>query len=184
MDLNSNPLLNAFIARDLTYSIEVDEDTLEFDLSSLPGNFNPAMATDWVGADVVPGSTILKLDSSRPTAVTYRYYSNFNKESWYSVDDWYAHDKLNSLFNVTLYVKYVSRNILIPCPYGAVICPTQPVYQTVPLTPVPVQQVPADNIQGQVAQLPKTGEQEPKAVAISSLLLLSLGAFFIISKRK
>ena len=85
---------------------------------------------------------------------------------------------------VTLFVTYVSKNILIPCPYGAVICPTQPAYQTIPLTPVPVQQIPVDNIQGQVAQLPKTGEQESRAVAISSLLLLSLGAFFIISRKK
>ncbi|MCI6602843.1 MAG: LPXTG cell wall anchor domain-containing protein [Clostridiales bacterium] len=183
LDLSSNPSLNAFTARDQTYSIEVDEDTLEFDLSSLPGNFDPAMATDWKGADVIPGSTILKLDSSRPTAVTYRYYSNFNKESWYALDDWYAPDELNSLFNVTLYVKYVSKNILIPYPYGAVICPTQPL-QTIPLTPIPVQQKELDDIQGQVAQLPKTGEQESRAVAISSLLLLSLGAFFMISRRK
>lgn len=86
--------------------------------------------------------------------------------------------------DVTLFVTYVSRNILIPCPYGAVICPTQPAYQTIPLTPVPVQQKSVDNIQGQVAQLPKTGEQDSRAVAISSLLLLSLGAFFMISRRK
>lgn len=136
------------------------------------------MASDWEGADVVPGSTILKLDSSRPTAVTYRYYSNFSNKTFFPIDDF------RSRFNVTLFVTYVSRNILIPCPYGAVICPTQPAYQTIPITPVPVQQKQADDIQGQVSQLPKTGEQEPKAVAISSLLLLSLGAFFVISRRK
>ena len=181
LDLSSNPNFQNLVATDQTYSIEVDKDTLEFDLSSLPGNFNPAMASKWVGADVVPGSTILKLDSSRPTAVTYLYYSNFNNNPFFPIDD------LRSKFNVTLYVTYVEgppKNILIPCPYGAVICPTQPAYQTIPLTPVPVQQVPADNIQGQVAQLPKTGEQDAKAVAISSLLLLSLGAFFMISRRK
>ena len=142
-----------------TYSIEVDQDTLEFDLSSLPGSFNPASASDWKGASV-SGMT-LKLDPSMPATVTYNYDANQSRDGF--------------TMDVTLYVKYVSRNILIPCPYGAVICPTQPAYQTVPITPVPVQQV---------AQLPKTGEQDPIAVALGSLMLLSLGAFFMISRRK
>ncbi len=170
LDLSKNDKLSAkdFKGEHQTFSIEVDRDTLEFDLSSLPGNFIPARARKWVGASV-SGMT-LNLDPSMPATVTYNYDADPDREGF--------------IMDVTLFVTYVSKNILIPCPYGAVICPTQPAYQTIPLTPVPVQQVPADNIQGQVAQLPKTGEQDAKAVAISSLLLLSLGAFFIISRRK
>ena len=170
LDLSKNPELLAqyFEGEHQTYSIEVDQDTLEFDLSSLPGNFIPARARKWVGASV-SGMT-LNLDPSMPATVTYNYDADPDREGF--------------IMDVTLFVTYVSRNILIPCPYGAVICPTQPAYQTIPLTPVPVQQVPVDNIQGQVAQLPKTGEQESRAIAISSLMLLSLGAFFMISRRK
>ena len=170
LDLSKNLRLQHyyFKGEHQTYNIEVDRDTLEFDLSSLPGNFIPARASGWVGASV-SGMT-LKLDPSMPATVTYNYDADLDREGF--------------IMDVTLLVTYVPEDILIPCPYGAVICPTQPAYQTIPLTPVPVQQVPADNIQGQVAQLPKTGEQESKAVAISSLLLLSLGAFFIISRRK
>ena len=168
LDVSKNPELFYFEGDHQTYSIEVDRDTLEFDLSSLPGNFNPDRAREWVGASV-SGMT-LKLDPSMPATVTYNYNADQNRDGF--------------IMDVTLYVTYVSKDILIPCPYYAAMCPTQPAYQTVPLTPVPVQQVPADNIQGQVAQLPKTGEQESKAVAISSLLLLSLSSFFIISRRK
>ncbi|MCI6603375.1 MAG: LPXTG cell wall anchor domain-containing protein [Clostridiales bacterium] len=170
LDLSKNLQLRAknFKGEHQTYSIEVDRDTLEFDLSSLPGNFIPARASDWKGASV-SGMT-LNLDPSMPATVTYNYDADRNRPGF--------------IMDVTLFVTYVSRNILIPCPYGAVICPTQPAYQTIPLTPVPVQQKSVDNIQGQVAQLPKTGEQDSRAVAISSLLLLSLGAFFMISRRK
>lgn len=171
LDLSKNEKLDPeyCLVGPQTYSIEVDRDTLEFDLSSLPGNFIPARARKWVGASV-SGMT-LKLDPSMPATVTYNYDADPARK--FTMD-------------VTLFVTYVEgppKDILIPCPYGAVICPTQPL-QTIPLTPVPVQQKELDDIQGQVAQLPKTGEQESKAVAISSLLLLSLGAFFIISRRK
>lgn len=183
LDCSENNLWMKFSADNQTYNIKVDINTLEFDLRSLPGIFNPAMASEWVGAEVEPGSTILKLDSSRPQTVTYIYDSNIKDANWEGWSD----------FNVTLYVTYIEtppqpKDILIPCPYGAVICPTQPAYQTNPLTPVPtpipVQQKTADDIQAQVAQLPKTGAQEPMAVAFSSLLLLSLGAFLIISRKK
>ena len=170
LDLSKNDKLSAkdFKGKHQTYSIEVDRDTLEFDLSSLPGNFIPARASEWKGASI-SGMT-LNLDPSMPSTVTYNYNADTNRDGF--------------IMDVTLFVTYVSKNILIPCPYGAVMCPTQPAYQTIPLTPVPVQQMPADNIQGQVAQLPKTGEQDSRAVALGSLVLLSLGAFLVISRRK
>ena len=121
LDLSKNPELLAqyFEGEHQTYSIEVDQDTLEFDLSSLPGNFIPARARKWVGASV-SGMT-LNLDPSMPATVTYNYDADPDREGF--------------IMDVTLFVTYVSKDILIPCPYYAAMCPTQPAYQTVPITP-------------------------------------------------
>ncbi len=173
IDLRKNGELVTVYGDNQTYAIEVNEDTLAFDLNKLPPVFDPSKASHWEGATV--SDTTLNLDPSKPTEVKYWYEGNPEIKNWSSL-------------TVTLFVTYVKtppqpKDILIPCPYGAVICPTQPT-QTIPLTPVPVQQKTADDVQAQVAQLPKTGEQEPTAVAFSSLLLLSLGAFLIISRKK
>ena len=57
------------------YDIKVSASTLKFDLKSLPGNFNPSMASGWDGGTVE--GNILKLNNDpKPTTVKYNYKVN------------------------------------------------------------------------------------------------------------
>ncbi|MDO5044829.1 MAG: hypothetical protein Q4E22_06015, partial [Coriobacteriia bacterium] len=74
------------------YSIEVDKNTLKFDLSSLPGNFNFSNAVDWSTDNVSASDNTLTFDAATPTTVTYTYKADKDRESFdFSV-------KLNATF--------------------------------------------------------------------------------------
>ncbi|MDY3903299.1 MAG: hypothetical protein SOZ44_06985, partial [Peptoniphilus sp.] len=73
LDLSNNKI-ETFYGDDQNYSIEVDKKDLSFDLTSLPGNFDPALTSDLERA-TISGST-LKLDPSKPSLVKYRYKVN------------------------------------------------------------------------------------------------------------
>lgn len=183
LDLAHNPKLVFLECGGQSYNIKVYKETLKFDLNSLPRDFVPDRVNFWQGAKL-DGSSI-KIDPTMPDHIWYGYNTKWpSKPVPYKT---YFYGSLKITYIETPPQPTQPKDILIPCPYGAVICPTQPA-QTIPLTPVPtpipVQQKSADDVQAQVAQLPKTGEQDTKALAIRSLLLLSLGAFFIISKKK
>ncbi|MDO5043803.1 MAG: leucine-rich repeat domain-containing protein [Coriobacteriia bacterium] len=81
-----------FDASDQEYSIEVDKNTLKFDLSSLPGNFNFSNAVDWSTDNVSASDNTLTFDAATPTTVTYTYKADKDRESFdFSV-------KLNATF--------------------------------------------------------------------------------------
>ncbi|NMW85290.1 hypothetical protein HKO22_06005 [Peptoniphilus sp. AGMB00490] len=71
LDLSKNEKINSFNGYDEEYPIKVDKKDLSFELTSLPGNFNPALTSDWEKASVL--GSILKLPSSKPSFVKYRY---------------------------------------------------------------------------------------------------------------
>ncbi len=60
------------------YTIDVDDIT--FDLSTLPGNFDPACAFDWVGGTA--DGNILTLDVLGDSLVSYNYYADPAKERY------------------------------------------------------------------------------------------------------
>ena len=70
------------------YDIKVNASTLKFDLQSLPGNFNPSMASDWDGGTV--DGNILTINDASTTKVKYIYKVNNGDKK----------------INVTLNVKY------------------------------------------------------------------------------
>ncbi|MDO5015311.1 MAG: InlB B-repeat-containing protein, partial [Clostridia bacterium] len=75
LDLSSNPnvatldpdRIEIFAQK---YDIEVDN-TLRFDLSTLPGSFDVSRATNWEGGTV--SGNILTIDASKPDVVKYKY---------------------------------------------------------------------------------------------------------------
>ncbi|WP_071705898.1 InlB B-repeat-containing protein [Murdochiella vaginalis] len=71
LDLTANPLIKAFHGYDQEFDITLGKNMMTFDLKSLPGNFDPSKASGWAGASV-SGNT-LKLDSTKPSKVTYTY---------------------------------------------------------------------------------------------------------------
>lgn len=71
MDLTANSLIQDFNGDEQTYDIAVYNNTMTFDLKSLPGNFDPLKSSEWKGASV-EGNT-LKLESKKPSEVTYAY---------------------------------------------------------------------------------------------------------------
>lgn len=72
LDLTENTSIDSFDGENQAYDISVDKNTLKFDLSSLPGNFNPKKASGWAGGTVSDNNT-LTLDVSKPDKVTYSY---------------------------------------------------------------------------------------------------------------
>ncbi|WP_427848635.1 leucine-rich repeat domain-containing protein, partial [Peptoniphilus sp. SGI.035] len=74
LDLSKNEKIKNFNGNDEKYTIEVDKKDLSFDLASLPGNFNPALTSDWERATI--SDSTLKLNSSKPSFVKYRYKVN------------------------------------------------------------------------------------------------------------
>ncbi|MDO5014912.1 MAG: InlB B-repeat-containing protein, partial [Clostridia bacterium] len=89
LDVSANSNLDTFDARFQEYNIEVDPDILSFNLSSLPGNFNPERAHNLVGA-TVSGTTLI-VDSTKPAKITYNYNAVDNDKT----------------FDVTLNVTYI-----------------------------------------------------------------------------
>lgn len=71
LDLNANTNITNFAGHIQKYDIAVGKNMMTFDLKSLPGKFNPSKASGWAGASV-SGNT-LKLDSTKPSTVTYTY---------------------------------------------------------------------------------------------------------------
>lgn len=78
LDLTSNTQISSYYIGMQKYSIAVDENNLTFNLGSLPGNFDSAKTSDWVGGTV--SGNILTLDSSKPGKVTYRYEAQPGKK--------------------------------------------------------------------------------------------------------
>lgn len=76
-DLTANTNITEFNGVDQEYDIEVDKNTLTFDLTSLPGHFNPSKASAWAGGSV--SGTTLTLDPSKPNQVTYTYNAGNGK---------------------------------------------------------------------------------------------------------
>ena len=74
LDLSNNSKVTTFDGSDQAYDIKVSTSTLKFDLQSLPGNFDPSMASGW-NVGTVEGNT-LTLDSTKPTTVKYNYKVN------------------------------------------------------------------------------------------------------------
>lgn len=71
LDLTANTNITEFNGVDQEYDIVVDKNTLTFDLTSLPGHFNPSKASAWAGGSF--SGTTFTLDPSRPNQVTYTY---------------------------------------------------------------------------------------------------------------
>ncbi|MDO5044547.1 MAG: hypothetical protein Q4E22_04545, partial [Coriobacteriia bacterium] len=84
LDVSQNQSLEPefFDASDQEYDIEVDENTLKFDLSSLPGNFNFSNAVDWSTDNVSASDNTLTFDAATPTTVTYTYKADKDRESF------------------------------------------------------------------------------------------------------
>lgn len=66
-------MIDDFNGENQEYDIEVNKNTLTFNLDSLPGSFEPEKADNWVGGTVSGGN--LKLDTTMPAKVTYTYNS-------------------------------------------------------------------------------------------------------------
>lgn len=78
LDLTANTSIDRFDGENQAYDISVDKNTLKFDLKSLPGNFDPTMANEWVGGSVL--GNILTLDSAQTKTVTYSYNAGNDKK--------------------------------------------------------------------------------------------------------
>ena len=75
LDLSHNSKDTRLNGSNQEYDIKVSASTLKFDLKSLPGNFNPSMASGWDGGTVE--GNILKLNNDpKPTTVKYNYKVN------------------------------------------------------------------------------------------------------------
>ena len=124
LDLTKNPMLCVLICKnnqltslDLTgryfydtdfsghsqkYNIEVSKSDLTFDLSSLPGSFDPSKASEWQGG-TVSGNT-LTLNDANTNKVTYKYNTNTKYNAPTVTRD--------ILIEVTLKVKYEGEVII------------------------------------------------------------------------
>ncbi len=79
LDLSNNPKVSVFSGYTQVYDIKVSDSTLKFDLRSLPGNFDPSMASSWDGGTVE--GNILTLKETRPSKVKYNYDVNHKYKS-------------------------------------------------------------------------------------------------------
>ena len=71
LDLTANAYIHFYSIHNQKYNIEVSKSDLTFDLSSLPGSFDPSKASEWQGG-TVSGNT-LTLNDANTNKVTYKY---------------------------------------------------------------------------------------------------------------
>ena len=76
LDLKENQLISGFNGNNQEYDIAVGKKTMTFDLTSLPGNFDPLKASRWAGASV--SKSTLNLNNTKPSEVTYTYKAKDN----------------------------------------------------------------------------------------------------------
>ena len=77
LDLTANTNITGLSGSDQKYTIEVRKSDLTFNLSSLPGNFDPLKASGWTGG-TVSGNT-LTLNDADTNEVTYKYEARSGK---------------------------------------------------------------------------------------------------------
>ncbi|MDO5037321.1 MAG: stalk domain-containing protein [Tissierellia bacterium] len=96
---SDDPFFDNFNLKYQTYAIEVVNNTLYFDLTSLPGNFDPSKTRYWDGGRVV-GNTLI-VDDDKPAKVTYDYEASEGKELDVTLNITYKDPTINNPVTVS-----------------------------------------------------------------------------------